>query len=65
MNTVESFFALVKGDIWGTYRGVSARYLQNYLDEYAWRWNHKYDRRSMFQTILDQVEKDRPALAAP
>ncbi len=63
-NTAESFFALLKGGIWGTYRGVSTRYLQNYFDEYAWRWNHKYDRRSMFQTILDQVEKDRPQLVA-
>ena len=64
-NTAESFFSLVKGGIWGTYRGVSTRYLQNYLDEYAWRWNHKYDRRSMFETILDQVENDGPQLAAP
>jgi hypothetical protein len=56
----------VRGGIWGTYRGVSTRYLQNYLDEYAWRWNHKYDRRSMFQTFLDQVEKGRlPLPAAP
>ena len=59
-NTAESFFALVKGGIWGTYRSVSTRYLQNYLDEYSWRWNHKYDRRSMFETILDQVEKEDP-----
>jgi transposase-like protein len=66
VNTVESFFGLVKNGIKGSYRGVSTRYLQYYLDEYAWRWNHKYDRRSMFQTILDQVEKGRlPLPAAP
>jgi len=66
VNTVESFFGLVKNGIKGSYRGVSTRYLQYYLDEYAWRWNHKYDGRSMFQTILDQVEKGRlPLPAAP
>jgi hypothetical protein len=27
----------------GAYKHVSAKYLQSYLDEYAWRYNHRHD----------------------
>lgn len=55
--TVEGFFGLLKNGIRGTYHSVSSRYLQSYLDEFAWRYNHRDDERPMFWTILDAVEK--------
>lgn len=55
--TVEGFFGLLKNGIRGTYHSVSSRYLQSYLDEFAWRYNHRDDERPMFWTILDEVRK--------
>jgi transposase len=62
-NTVEGFFGLLKNGIRGVYHSVSKKHLQSYLDEYAWRYNHRHDSRPMFWAILDRVRKD--ALAAP
>src|SRR5579872_7108562 len=39
--TVDGFFALVKNGIRGTHHGVSHKWLQGYLNEYAWRWNRR------------------------
>lgn len=60
-NTIEGFFGLMKNGIRGVYHSVSAKYLQNYLDEYAWRYNHRFDKRPMFWTILDEVAKPEAA----
>jgi hypothetical protein len=62
-NTIEGFFGLLKNGIRGVYHSVSSEWLQCYLDEYAWRYNHRFDSRPMFWTMLDQVQKDR--LVAP
>jgi transposase-like protein len=62
-NTVEGFFGLLKNGIRGVYHAVSREYLQSYLDEYAWRYNHRHDPRPMFWTILDRVSKDQLAAA--
>jgi transposase-like protein len=60
--TIEGFWALLKGGIGGVYHSVSDEYLQAYVDEYAWRYNHRDDPRPMFWTFLDQVRKgDGPA----
>jgi len=58
---VESFFALFKNSVRGAHHNVSAKYLQNYLDEYTFRWNHRKDATPLFWTILDRARK--PALA--
>jgi len=42
----------VKRGIAGTHYAVSAKWLQGYLNEYAWRYNHRHDRRAMFLTLL-------------
>jgi transposase len=39
--TIEGFFSLLKSGIRGVYHSVSAKWLQSYLDEYAWRYNHR------------------------
>jgi transposase-like protein len=39
--TIEGFWSTIKGGIRGVYHSVSAKWLQSYLDEYAWRYNHR------------------------
>jgi transposase len=39
--TIEGFWSLTKRGINGVYHSVSAKWLQSYLDEYAWRYNHQ------------------------
>jgi transposase len=51
-NTVEGFWSIVKRGISGTYHAVSARHLQDYLNEYAWRYNHRKDERAQFEELL-------------
>jgi transposase len=51
-NTIEGFFGHVKPSIRGTYRKVSHKWLQGYLNEFCWRYNHRYDERAMFHTLL-------------
>jgi transposase-like protein len=51
-NTVEGFWSLVKRGINGVYHSVSAKHLQGYLNEYAWRYNHRGDDRAQFETLL-------------
>ena len=51
-NTVEGFFGNLKTGIRGNYKKVSHRWLQGYLNEYTWRYNHRHDSRSMFRLLL-------------
>jgi transposase-like protein len=41
VNTAESFFALFKRGIHGTFHHISKRHLGRYTDEFAFRWNHR------------------------
>ena len=54
-NTIEGFWALVKTGIVGVFHGVSAKYLQNYLNEYAFRYNHRKDDSPMFRSFMNCV----------
>jgi hypothetical protein len=54
-NTIEGFWSLVKRGISGVYHSVSAKYLQMYLDEYTFRYNHKDDGRAMFAIVVDRA----------
>jgi transposase len=51
--TVEGFFGSVKNAIRGVYHGVSTHWLQGYLNEYAWRYNRRGDRNTMFRDLLN------------
>jgi transposase len=51
-NTIEGFWSLTKRGIDGVYHSVSAKHLQGYLNEYAWRYCHRDDERSQFETLL-------------
>jgi transposase-like protein len=54
-NNIEGFWSVLKRGIRGVYHSVSEKYLQNYIDEYAFRYNHRKDERPMFLTILAKV----------
>jgi hypothetical protein len=58
-NTIEGFFGLFKNGVRGVYHSISVQYLQNYLDEYCFRYNRRHSRDPMFYAILDRVQKDR------
>jgi transposase len=51
-NTVERFFGNLKSGIRGNSNKVSHRWLQGYLNEFTWRYNHRHDGRPMFLTLL-------------
>jgi transposase-like protein len=40
-NTVESYFALLKRGIVGSFHHVSKEHLDRYCDEFSFRWNHR------------------------
>jgi transposase len=54
-NTIEGFWSLLKRGIGGVYHAVSAKYLQSYCDEYAFRYNHRFSNRPMFTLLLEQT----------
>jgi transposase len=54
-NTVEGFWSQLKRTIKGTHIHVSARHLQKYSDEVAFRYMHKDKQDTMFETILSHV----------
>lgn len=56
-NTIEGFWALLKNGIRGVHHAVSAKYLQEYVNEYTFRYNHRNDSEPMFQTLMGQVQK--------
>lgn len=51
-NTLEGFWSQSKNGIRGVYHAVSAKYLQHYLNEYAFRYNHRNDVTPMFLSFL-------------
>jgi transposase len=54
-NTIEGFWSQAKNGIRGVYHAVSAKYLQHYLDEYAFRYNHRDDTTPMFLSFLSRT----------
>lgn len=51
-NTIEGFWSQVKRSISGTHHAVSPKYLQFYLNEFVFRYNHRESSSSMFQLLL-------------
>ena len=54
-NTIEGFWSLVKRSISGVYHAVSPKYLQSYLNEYAFRYSHRNDETPMFKLFLNRI----------
>lgn len=65
-NTIEGFWALLKGGIGGVYHSVSTKHLQSYLDEYAFRYNNRdANGRGMFDPFLNQIDGTSPVEGQP
>lgn len=41
-NTAESFFALLKRGVYGTFHSLGRRHLHRYCDEFSFRWNSRH-----------------------
>lgn len=54
-NTIEGFWSLVKRGVDGVYHTVSPKYLQSYIDEYSFRYNHRNNEEPMFKAFLGRV----------
>lgn len=54
-NSIEGFWAQIKNAVNGVHHGVSPLYLQQYVNEYAFRYNHRKDNTPMFVTFLSRV----------
>lgn len=50
-NNIESFWAILKRGIVGQYHKVSVRYLQRYIDEFAYRFNNRKN-ENVFEELL-------------
>jgi transposase len=57
VNTIEGFWSLTKNGIRGSHHSVSAKYLQDYLNEYTFRFNRRDGSVPSFWAILDRVQK--------
>jgi transposase-like protein len=51
-NTIEGFFGHFKTDVRGTHHSISRRWLDSYLNEWVWKWNHRNDNEAMFRQLL-------------
>lgn len=58
-NTIDGFWSLLKNGIRGAHHSVGADYLQSYVNEYTFRYNHRGDARPMFKTMTDRVREVR------
>jgi transposase len=52
--TIEGFFSTFKNGVRGVYHNVSKKWLQGYLNEYAWRYNRRGNGRAMFLDLLGE-----------
>jgi transposase-like protein len=51
-NSIEGAFGNLKTGMRGAYKKVSRKWLQSYLDEYAWRYNARLEPLGMFEQLL-------------
>jgi transposase len=54
-NTIEGFWSLVKRGIGGVYHSVSQKHLQDYLNEYSFRYNRRDKGNLIFNDVLARV----------
>ncbi|HCS79335.1 TPA: IS1595 family transposase [Patescibacteria group bacterium] len=55
VNTLEGFWSQLKRSINGTYHAVSPKYLQLYVDEFSYRYNHRSSFEPIFSLLLARV----------
>jgi transposase len=55
---IENLWSTMKPRWKGTFKHISPKYLQAYVDEFTWRYNHR-DSISMFFALLGQFSEER------
>lgn len=56
-NNLEGFWSQLKRSINGTYHFVSPKYLQTYVDEFAYRYNRRNNTKPLFNSVIQEVWK--------
>lgn len=59
-NNIEGFWTLLKRAIMGQYHKIEKHNLQGYLDEIAFKYNHRHS-QNMFDTLLIRMLKPKYA----
>jgi hypothetical protein len=54
-NNIEGLWGRIKPGIKGVYRKVSSQYIESYMDEYCFRFNHRKTPDQMFDLLLAQI----------
>lgn len=55
VNSVETWFAHVKRCLRGTFKNVSKKHLQSYVDSFVWHYNNRSNDRDRFGALLGAV----------
>ncbi len=55
VNTIEGFWSQLKRSIHGTYHQVSKKYLQQYVNEFSYRYDRRDSETHLFQHLLSEV----------
>ena len=58
-NTIEDFWSQLKRSLSGTYQAVSPKYLQQHVNEFAYRYSKRHELSSLFFPMLARAV--RPA----
>ena len=53
-NTIESFWAILKRGVYGIYHNISAKYMQQYINEFCFRYNNR-DEATAFDLIVKKA----------
>ena len=56
-NNLEGFWSQLKRSINGTHHSVSSKYLQNYVDEFVFRYNRRESKMPIFESLLQRVSR--------
>jgi len=54
-NAMEGFWSQLKRSIHGTYHSLSAKHLQNYVNEFVFRYNHRRSNQHIFISLMEKV----------
>jgi transposase-like protein len=55
--TIDGFFGLFKTGVRGAHHAISHKWLQGYLNEWAWRYNRRDSGESLFHELIETAAK--------